>query len=126
MTLRDALEDAEAPPGTWSDVEPLPPSAKLVATVLDREPWSTQSALAEETMLPRRTVRFALSRLEEAGVVESRRSIQDARYRVYSMNVVENDPEDADAEGEEVAEPAEISADGGEQSGNCSCTADCA
>lgn len=71
----------------WEAVEDLPPSAKLVAKVLEYEDTLTQSQLAEETLLPPRTVRYALSRLEEAGAVESRFSFSDARKRLYTLSI---------------------------------------
>jgi DNA-binding MarR family transcriptional regulator len=63
----------------------LPPSAKLVAKTLEYEGELTQSGLAAETLLPPRTVRHALKRLEEHEIVESRISFVDARQRVYSL-----------------------------------------
>jgi DNA-binding transcriptional ArsR family regulator len=63
----------------------LPPSAKLVAKVLESEAPLSQGALAEESLLPDRTVRYALSRLDEAGIVGSRYSFRDARKRVYYL-----------------------------------------
>lgn len=65
----------------------LPPSAKLVAKVLEYNGSLTQSQLAEETLLPPRTVRYALTRLEDAGVVGSRFSFSDARKRIYTLTV---------------------------------------
>ena len=65
----------------------LPPSAKLVYKVLEYNDSLTQSAIAEETLLPSRTVRYALTRLEEAGIVDSRFSFADARKRIYSIRV---------------------------------------
>ncbi|WEL21261.1 Transcriptional regulator containing HTH domain,ArsR family [Halorhabdus sp. BNX81] len=65
----------------------LPPSAKLVAKSLEYQGSLTQSQLSEETLLPSRTVRYALSRLEDVGVVESRFSFSDARKRVYSLAI---------------------------------------
>ena len=62
-----------------------PPSAKLVFTVLEHDGPLTQQELADETMLPRRTVRYALSRLDEADVVEAQISFRDARKSVYSL-----------------------------------------
>jgi len=66
------------------DAAELSPSAKLVYKSLDYvdEPL-TQHALAEETLLPERTVRYALTRLEDAGVVDHRWDIEDARRREY-------------------------------------------
>jgi DNA-binding MarR family transcriptional regulator len=71
----------------WEPVRDMPPSAKLVAKVLDYNETLSQSELAEETLLPPRTVRYALSRLEEADVVESRFSFADARKRLYRLKV---------------------------------------
>jgi len=71
----------------WDPVREMPPSAKLVAKVLDYEETMTQSQLAEETLLPARTVRYALSRLEDADVVDSRFSFTDARKRLYTLTV---------------------------------------
>ena len=66
-------------------LQELPPSAKLVAKVLEYNGTLTQSELADETLLPPRTVRYALSRLDEEGIVESRFSFSDARKRIYSL-----------------------------------------
>ena len=63
----------------------LPPSAKLVAKTLEYEGESTQSGLAESTLLPPRTVRYALTQLEENGIATSRISFMDARQRIYSL-----------------------------------------
>jgi DNA-binding transcriptional ArsR family regulator len=63
----------------------LPPSAKLVAKVLEDGPPLPQGQLAEKSLLPDRTVRYALNRLEDAGLVESRYSFRDARKQVYFL-----------------------------------------
>jgi DNA-binding MarR family transcriptional regulator len=62
-----------------------PPSAKLVATVLAYEGPLTQRGVAEASLLPIRTVRGALRRLENRGLVSSRRAVTDARKRVYRL-----------------------------------------
>jgi DNA-binding MarR family transcriptional regulator len=64
----------------------LPPSAKLVAKVLEGDAPLSQGQLAEESLLPDRTVRYALNRLEGAGLVGSRYSFQDARKQVYYLD----------------------------------------
>ncbi|MFB6304442.1 MAG: winged helix-turn-helix domain-containing protein [Haloferacaceae archaeon] len=88
MSTSETLErDRDAEEDRWAAVRDLPPSAKLVAKVLDYDGTLSQSELAEETLLPPRTVRHALSRLEEAGVVESRFSFADARKRLYELRV---------------------------------------
>ena len=70
---------------TVEALEDLPPSAKLVAKVLEYNDTLSQGELAEETLLPDRTVRYALTRLEEHDVVESRFSFSDARKRLYTL-----------------------------------------
>ncbi|WP_313691194.1 MarR family transcriptional regulator [Halorarum halobium] len=64
----------------------LPPSAKLVAKVLEGETPLSQGQLADESLLPDRTVRYALNRLEECDLVGSRYSFKDARKQVYFLN----------------------------------------
>jgi len=78
-TVQTESESGETP------LREMPPSAKLVAKVLEYNETLTQTELAEETLLPPRTVRYALTRLEENGVVDARFSFADARKRVYSL-----------------------------------------
>lgn len=63
----------------------LPPSAKLVAKVLEGDQPLSQGQLAEESLLPDRTVRYALNRLQDADIVDSRYSFRDARKQVYYL-----------------------------------------
>lgn len=79
--------DGETEETGWAAVRDLPPSAKLVAKVLEYNDTLTQSQLADETLLPPRTVRYALNRLEDVGVVDSRFSFADARKRIYSLSI---------------------------------------
>jgi DNA-binding MarR family transcriptional regulator len=76
-----------SPQETSADLADLPPSAKLVAKTLEYEGNSTQSQLAESTLLPPRTVRYALAQLEENGIVSSRISFMDARQRIYALDL---------------------------------------
>ena len=85
MSNTATLSTATAPPA----LQDLPPSAKLVAKVLEYEGDLTQGQLSEETLLPTRTVRYALDTLEEHGVVTSRISFVDARKRVYSLSTAD-------------------------------------
>ena len=64
----------------------LPPSAKLVAKVLEIDAPLSQGQLADESLLPDRTVRYALNRLDDEDLVDSRYSFQDARKQVYSLS----------------------------------------
>jgi len=63
----------------------LPPSAKLVVKVLETDGPLPQGELAEESLLPDRTVRYALNRLDEEGLIESRCSVTDPRKQVYAL-----------------------------------------
>ena len=81
------VTDDRADAADGETLRDLPPSAKLVAKVLEYEETLTQAELAEETLLPPRTVRYALSRLEEVDAVESRFSFSDARKRLYTLAV---------------------------------------
>ncbi|WP_256300819.1 MarR family transcriptional regulator [Haloarchaeobius salinus] len=83
MSQRSPLSASESGAGLLD----LPPSAKLVAKTLEYEGDATQSQLAESTLLPVRTVRDALTRLEAQGLVSSRISFRDARIRVYSLDI---------------------------------------
>lgn len=77
-----------------SAVADLPPSAKLVFVVLDHHERLTQAALAEETLLPQRTVRYALEELREAEVLAEELNIMDARQRFYSLDDGEGDADE--------------------------------
>ncbi|MHC3437225.1 MarR family transcriptional regulator [Natrialbaceae archaeon A-gly3] len=87
MSTTESLQADEDETGTWDDVRDLPPSAKLVAKVLEYNDTMTQQEIAEETLLPARTVRYALNRLEEENVIDSRFSFSDARKRLYSLSI---------------------------------------
>ncbi|WP_267643432.1 ArsR family transcriptional regulator [Haloarchaeobius amylolyticus] len=64
-----------------------PPSVKFVAKVLDVEGELSQQRLVEETLLPVRTVRYAVNTLEQDGHLESRHCFRDARKRLYSLDL---------------------------------------
>ncbi|MFC7165234.1 MarR family transcriptional regulator [Halospeciosus flavus] len=63
----------------------LPPSAKLVLKVLEYEGPLTQQEITEETRLPQRTVRDALDRLLEEGIVTKEPYFRDARQSQYAI-----------------------------------------
>ena len=54
MSTTEALAPEEESTDRWDPVREMPPSAKLVAKVLDYNETLTQSQLAEETLLPPR------------------------------------------------------------------------
>lgn len=74
-----------------STLTELPPSAKLVYKTLEYEGPLTQGQLADQSLLPARTVRYALSTLEDADVVTEKLHIQDARKRLYSLSSGQSD-----------------------------------
>ena len=80
-------ELADATEADLKALRELPPSAKLVLKVLQYNDALTQNQIAEETLLPPRTVRYALTRLEEIDAVDSRFSFADARKRLYSLEI---------------------------------------
>ena len=63
----------------------LPPSSKLVYKVLEYEGTLTQDEIAAESRLCARTVRYALGKLDEEQLVESRVCLDDARQSKYSV-----------------------------------------
>jgi predicted transcriptional regulator len=67
-------------------ISDLPPSAKLVFKVLEYKGPLTQKGIVEESMLSARTVRYALERLEEVGVVDEDVYFADARQNLYELN----------------------------------------
>ena len=67
-------------------LDDLPPSAKLVFKVLEYNGSLTQKGIVEESMLSARTVRYALERLEEIGVVDEDVYFADARQNLYQLN----------------------------------------
>jgi DNA-binding GntR family transcriptional regulator len=86
-TTTDEPPVAEQSPDEFRErLRELPPSAKLVAKVLEIDSPLSQGQLAEESLLPDRTVRYALNRLEDERLVDSRYSFQDARKQVYFLD----------------------------------------
>ena len=63
----------------------LPPSAKLVFKVLEYKGQLNQKEIIEETMLPSRTVRYALSLLMSEGLVTKKLSLRDSRQGFYHV-----------------------------------------
>ena len=69
-----------------SEIQDLPPSAKFVLKILMYEGPLTQADIARKTMLPARTVRYALSLLVRKGLVkESVLLSRDARRKIYFL-----------------------------------------
>ncbi|MBW3583725.1 MAG: helix-turn-helix domain-containing protein [Euryarchaeota archaeon] len=61
----------------------LPPSAKLVYKTLDANGALTSKEISDETLLAPRTVRHALKRLRQFGLVNTRASLRDCRTAYF-------------------------------------------
>ena len=67
----------------------LSPSAKLVFKVLQKEESPLEPGeISERTLLPSRTTRYALNKLESADLVAERPSLKDARKQLYEPQPV--------------------------------------
>jgi predicted ArsR family transcriptional regulator len=86
MTATTQSEQSEPLPR--NKLEDVPPSAKFVHWVLDREGAMTQAQLADETLLPKRTVRSALETLNNEDLVSEDVFLPDARKKVYRATAV--------------------------------------
>jgi DNA-binding MarR family transcriptional regulator len=62
-----------------------PPSAKLVFRTLEQNGTMTISDIEKETYLPYRTVRYAIKRLKEGGIVTQIFYVKDARQSLYRL-----------------------------------------
>lgn len=69
--------------GTTEVPKGAAPSAKYVYKILKYEGAMTQKEVAESSMLPARTVRFALDYLVKNGFVSRQTSVRDTRQSVY-------------------------------------------
>lgn len=87
MTNSESVRQGTHSSGTWDDIKESPPSAKLVAKLLEQNETMTQQTIAEETLLPARTVRYALNRLDEENSISSRFSAMDARQQLYTLDI---------------------------------------
>jgi DNA-binding MarR family transcriptional regulator len=67
----------------------LSPSAKYVYSTLEEHGTLTQTDLETETLLPIRTVQYALETLRAADLIEERVDVDDARRRSYTANPIE-------------------------------------
>ncbi len=68
-----------------SAVSTLPPSAKLVYKTLQYEGPMSQAQLADASLLPQRTVRHALKKLESVDAIEESVYLMDARKSSYRI-----------------------------------------
>lgn len=84
-----------------------PPSAKLVYKVLELEAPLTHGEITEAAVLPSRTTSYALSRLQDAGVIESVPCPSDPRKKNYRPLPIQDptaDPESDECTGQSARE----------------------
>ncbi len=74
-----------------TQVEDLPPSAKLVLKVLEYNGGLTQKQIVDKSRLSQRTVRDALDRLQDRTIVEKNIYIPDARQNLYTLSAPATD-----------------------------------
>lgn len=67
-------------------VTDVPPSAKLVLKVLEYNDGLTQKEIVDRTRLSQRTVRDAVKRLQDRGIVEKGIYVPDARQNLYTLS----------------------------------------
>ena len=67
-------------------VERLPPSARLVYEKLQLTGPLTHRGLVQSTGMPPRTVRYAVGRLKEAGVIGARCNLMDCRQCYFFVS----------------------------------------
>ncbi len=77
------------------EIADLPPSAKLVYKVLEYNGPQTQKGIVQESMLSPRTVRYALERLDDIGVIQEDVYFADARQNLYEITEEFAEPEAA-------------------------------
>ena len=63
----------------------LPASAKLVYKILQHEGSMAQKEIINSSLLPERTVRYALNILIKTGVIVSEPDLTDARQTIYRI-----------------------------------------
>jgi hypothetical protein len=83
-----ASSDGTGPPDL-DVIEYLPPSAKVVFDILASEGPLTQKELISKTDLHTNTVRYALGKLKEEGVIKEYFYFPDARQSLYGLNTAD-------------------------------------
>lgn len=88
MLVENYLLVKREPPRTMPSadaVRRLPPSAKLVFRALQDAGALTSTELSRQTLLAPRTVRHALRRLGQTGLVHHRSSLRDSRTSYFYL-----------------------------------------
>ncbi|MDD4300495.1 MAG: winged helix-turn-helix domain-containing protein [Methanomicrobium sp.] len=66
----------------------LPPSAKVVLTVLEDGKPKTFKDMTDEVGIAPRTIRYALKRLKESGLIIEKFNFRDARQVLYQKKTL--------------------------------------
>jgi len=74
-------------PDNGKPLADLPPSAKLVYYLLAEEAPLTQRAISDESLLPQRTVRYAITRLEDINAITEQVNLSDPRQSLYETAI---------------------------------------
>jgi predicted transcriptional regulator len=86
VTSQITVNDQEANPGHINGkLYEYPPSVKLVFKTLEGKEMMTLRDIEKETYLPYRTVRYAVKRLKEGGLVTRILYVKDARQGLYRL-----------------------------------------
>jgi DNA-binding MarR family transcriptional regulator len=91
----------------------LPASASRVFWLIQELAPISQRGLRETTGMPERTIRFAVRRLRQAGLVDVRRSLQDCRTRYFFVSracIAQEALEQAKRDAQRSADPGAIEA----------------
>ena len=83
--VNDALAELTNNEQRARKLREYPPSAKLVFRTLERNGTMTINDIEKQTYLPHRTVRYAIKRLKEGGMVTQLFYIKDARQSLYRL-----------------------------------------
>lgn len=75
LTVDDAVADS------------TPPVKMVYLLLVAHDDWATMADVSEWGALPERTVRDALARLHEAGVLDKRQCLDDGRRQCYRLTV---------------------------------------
>lgn len=70
----------------FARIRRLSPATKLVLKVLQSNGWMRQDEIVRETLLPARTVKYAIRILREVGGVTEKPDFDDLRRKFYRYN----------------------------------------
>jgi len=87
ITSKPSVKEALKEKMKLEELIDMPPSAKYVLKILELKGPLTVKEISEITLLPERTVRYALTELTKKGLVKRRISLRDARQVYYEPSI---------------------------------------